>query len=470
MTHAVATSDPRATALACSVLDEGGAAVDAAVAAALLLFVVEPQSCGIGGDAFLIHAGPGSAPVALDGSGAMPVGLTQEALEADGFDTVPPAGARSVTVPGAVALFETALHRFGRRTLAECARPAIDTARGGFTVRPHLAEAVARAAEQLVGDALLGPIYVPGGRPVAEGEQLANPALAAGLEALAAEGAAALYDGALADDLVSTVQAAGGYLTAADLAGHRTEEVEAARTEFLGRVVLELPHPTQGPAVLHALDALDVDDSGPVDWAGALEAVRHGMRVAGFDPGAIKLSKPPEARGDTTYLAVIDDEGSTASLITSVFGAFGSHLGVPAIGGPIHNRATTLRMVGEAPRPGKPPHTTIPAMVLLDDAVEYALGVAGGLMQPQTQVQVLLRMLVEGLDPQAAIDAPRFKICFGGDTALEAGHPLLERFPGAGERAAGPEGFGACQVAGRHRGTLRAGADHRRGGAATVHG
>jgi gamma-glutamyltranspeptidase/glutathione hydrolase len=157
------------------------------------------------------------------------------------------------------------------------------------------------------------------------------------------------------------------------------------------------------------------------------------------------------------------------SLITSVFGDFGSHLGVPELGGPVHNRATTLRMLHRDPSPGKPPHTTIPALVTGDGGrPELCLGVAGGIMQPQTQVQLLVRVLCEDLGLQAAIDAPRFKVCFGGDLALEAGHPLSESHPGALHRDPGPEGFGGAQAVGWHHGVLAAGADARRGGVAAL--
>ncbi len=142
-----------------------------------------------------------------------------------------------------------------------------------------------------------------------------------------------------------------------------------------------------------------------------------------------------------------------------MFGDFGSHLGVPAIGGPIGNRATMLRALRQEPTPGaKPPHTTIPAAVTADDgALRYVLGVAGGFMQPQAQVQLLVRMLVEAMAPQEAIDAARFKVLFGGDVAAEPGHPLLVSMPESGERPPGPEGFGAAQVVGWHEGVLLAG-------------
>lgn len=470
-TAGVATSDPRATSAAADVLAAGGNAVDAAVAATFVLFVVEPQSCGVAGDAFVLFADASGPPVGYDGSGALPVGLTSERLRADGLDGVPPRGGRTATVPGAVDLLATALAGHGTMTLADAIAPAVALARDGFTVRPSLATAAGKAAAELAGDPVLGPLYVPGGAPVAEGAVVRNPALASCLEAIAADGPSVLYRGGLADAMVRAVQADGGYLDADDLAAHTTDVAALEQVRFLDRLVWEMPLPTQGPAVLHALAQLEASGAvgeGDTDWEAVLAATRHGMEAAGFDPAAMG-PRPSPAKGDTTYLAVIDHDGMSVSLITSVFGDFGSHLGVPELGGPMHNRATTLRMLHRQPTPGKPPHTTIPAMVTLQDgSPRLCLGVAGGIMQPQTQVQVLVRLLGERLGIQAAIDAPRFKLCFGGDLALEPGHPLIDRHPEAAKRDPGPEGFGNAQAVGRRPGHLDAGADARRGGTAVL--
>jgi gamma-glutamyltranspeptidase / glutathione hydrolase len=464
---AAATSDPRATKAAVDVLRDGGNAVDAAVAAAFVLYVVEPQSAGVGGDAFLIVVEPGRSPVALDGAGALPAGLTTEALAADGLDTVPVRGARTATTPGAVSLLETALGQFGTGSLAAAVEPAIALAEDGFEVRPSLANAAARAAVEIGADPVLGPLYVPGGVPVVVGDEVRNPALAGCLRTVATDGAVAIYGGPLGTELIGTVAADGGYLSLEDLAAHRTSEMALLSMPFADHVVWELGPPTQGPAVIEALSRLG--PAVPVDWITVLDAVRHGMKAAGFDPAAVG-ARPSPAKGDTTYIAVVDGDGRGASLITSVFGDFGSHLGVPAFGGPIGNRATMLRALQREPTPGaKPPHTTIPAAVTAaDGGLRYVLGVAGGFMQPQAQVQILLRMLAEGMAPQAAIDAPRFKILFGGEVAAEEGHPLLATMPEAGERPSGPEGYGGAQVVGWHEGHLAAGADPRRGGAAEV--
>ncbi|CAN5587421.1 gamma-glutamyltransferase family protein [soil metagenome] len=479
MTAAVATSDPRASQAAAEVIRSGGNAIDAAVTAAFVLYVVEPQSCGIGGDGFMfVHNQPGP-PIGLDGSGAVPAGLTREALAADGLDNVPARGAKTATPPGAVALLESALHQFGTIGLRDAIAPALQFAREGFSVRPTLAVAAARATADLASEPVLGPLYWPGGNAVVEGATVLNPALADALTLIAREGSSAILTGALAHAIVDAIEAGGGYLSRADLAAHGTVTVDPVRVDFAGHRMWQMPSPTQGPAVLAALRNLSSKGSskgasngnaeGDIDWDAAYHAVAAGMIEAGFDPSNVGTSTPSPAKGDTTYIAAVDHDGRGASLITSVFGDFGSHLGVKALGGPIHNRATTFRLVSRPISQGKPPHTTIPGLITrADGSLRFVLGVAGGVMQPQTQVQLTLRTLLENLDPQAAIDKPRFKICFGGDLALEAGHPLAALYPDALNKNPGPEGFGAAQMIGWHDGELCAGADARRGGHAIV--
>jgi len=475
VTAAVATSDPRATQAAAEVIGSGGNAVDAAVTAALVLYVVEPQSCGIGGDGFMfVHNEPGP-PIALDGSGAVPAGLTREALAADGLDNVPARGAKTATPPGAVALLESALQQFGTISLSDAIAPAERFAREGFAVRPTLAVAAARATAELANEPVLGPLYWPGGNAVAEGATVFNAALADALALIAVEGSAAILTGALGDAIVAAMEAGGGYLSRADLAAHRTLAIIPDYVDFVGHRMWQMPSPTQGPAVLVALRELSSNGisngtpDGEIDWDAAYHAVADGMIEAGFDPTNVGVSAPSPAKGDTTFIATVDHEGRGASLITSVFGDFGSHLGVQALGGPIHNRATTFRLAAKPIGPGKPPHTTIPGLITrADGTLRYVLGVAGGVMQPQTQVQLTLRTLLENRGPQAAIDMPRFKICFGGDLALEAGHPLAAQYPDALNKNPGPEGFGAAQMIGWHEGELQAGADARRGGHAVL--
>ena len=465
---AVATSDRRASDAGAAVLADGGNAVDAAVAAALVLYVVEPQSCGLGGDGFLIYVADGQSPQGLDGSGEFPLGLTTDALTAHGVEGMPPRGPRTVTVPSAVMLLGESLRRWGTCSLGDLVAPAVALAADGFEVGPSLAAMAHRSAPEIVHDAVLGPLFVPEGQSVREGAVVQNRALADALVALAAEGPDLMRSGALADAVVAQVQRDGGYLSHEDLRRHDTSLVQPEHVGFRGHDVWEMPAPTQGPAVVSALR--EIEAAGPVviDWRVAIDATRRGMADAGFDLARVGVPQSP-ARGDTTYIAVVDGDGRGASLITSVFGDFGAHYGVPAIGGSLGNRAAILRAFGGAPRPGaKPPHTTIPAAVTRDGELSYVLGVAGGFMQPQAQVQVLVHLLERGRTPQQAIDEPRWKIAIGGQLSLEAGHSLSAEMPEAAARPPGPEGYGACHVAGVVGDRVLAGADHRRHGAVSL--
>jgi gamma-glutamyltranspeptidase / glutathione hydrolase len=470
MGAAIATSDPRATAAGAELLAAGASAMDAAAAAALVLYVVEPQQCGPGGDGFLIHVAPGGDPVAVDGSGALPRGLTDEALAAAGLDTVPARGAASATVPGALRLLEYGLGVFGSRSLREVVGPAVRLAMDGFEVRPTLAAAAARAATEIAADPVLGPMYAPDGRAVAVGDVVRNPVLADCLSLVAERGTAVLHGGELGAAVAARVRAGGGFLSEQDLADHVSTEVQPVAASFRDSTVWELPAPTQGPAVLETLRRIEAEVDAVDDWRVVIAAMRDGMAAAGFDLARIGV-RPTAARGDTTYIAAIDSRGRGASLITSVFGDFGSHFGIAELGAPIGNRATMLRALGRPMAPGaKPPHTTIPAAVTRHGALRYVLGVAGGFMQPQAQVQILVHILERGLEPQRAIDEPRFRLGFGGVLSLEEGHPLCAEMPDEAARPPGPEGYGAAQVAGIVDGRVVAGADHRRNGAAAVVG
>ena len=300
MTAAAATSDPRATDAAAAVLRAGGNAVDAAVTAAFVLYVVEPQSCGIGGDGFMfVHRGSGR-PHALGGSGSVPHGLTSSALAADGLDNVPARGAKTVTPPGAVRLLEDALERYGTIPLATAIAPAHDLARQGFAVRGTLAVA-ARSAQtnspDVTNDPVLGPLYWPGGDAVVDGDIVVNHALADALELLAEHGSEAMRTGSLADAIATTVAEHGGYLTREDLAEHETEIITPASIDFAGHTVWQMPAPTQGPAVLAALR--DVDASDTIEWAEVVRVMRAAMVEAGFDPAAVTVGTPSPAKGDT---------------------------------------------------------------------------------------------------------------------------------------------------------------------------
>jgi gamma-glutamyltranspeptidase/glutathione hydrolase len=454
----IATSDPRASEAGADVLRSGGNAMDAAVTAAFTLLVLEPHACGLGGDAFVLLKRPGEPPTALDGSGAIPVALAEDAQREE-FEAIPKTGPRTFTVPGAAGLFEEALHQHGTIGLTDALAPAHQFARVGFVVRESLAASAAKMAELLAQDPLLAVLYLASGRPVREGEVIRNDRLADALEVLSRCGAADMYSGGLADAIAERSSMVGGYLDSSDLRSYRVEPMIPQSIRFRGFDVWELPPPTQGVAVLRALSVLE--EEGRFDPDAIIEAITEGMLLTGIDlrKGAGSVA----AGGDTTYIAAIDGEGLGVSLITSIFSEFGSGVGVEALGGPLQNRASGTRVVGR-PRAGKPPHTTIPAMVTRDGELSSVLGVVGGYMQPQGQIQVLVNLLAHGMGAQHAVDVPRLRVLAGGELAIEPHHELANRYPSAVGRDPGNGGFGGCQVVRKVGTTLSGGSDPRRGG------
>jgi gamma-glutamyltranspeptidase/glutathione hydrolase len=293
------------------------------------------------------------------------------------------------------------------------------------------------------------------------GERVVNPRLAEALELLAVEGARALYAGPLAEAVVERSHEVGGCLELDDLRAHTTLPMTPVSTSFQGTEVWELPRPTQGPGVLRTLDVLEA--GGRFDTDALIDAIVEGLRSVGID--LLTMAPTAPVKGDTTYIAAVDGDGLGVSLITSVFSEFGSVVGVDALGSPIQNRAAGTSMIGQLPRRGKPPHTTIPGLVTRDGELAFAVGVVGGYMQAQGQVQVLVNLLVHGMEPQAAIDAHRFRVLPAGLLAVEPDHELAARMPEAIGRDPGNGGFGGGQVVGYVDGQLRGGSDPRRNGA-----
>lgn len=455
----IATSDPRASRIGGEALAEGGNALDAAVTAAFALLVLEPHACGLGGDAFVLMKRPDRPPFAIDGSGAIPHALAT-AANAPGFSGVPRTGPSTLTVPGAVDLFEYVLARYGTFSLDRATAPARELAREGFAVRRTLAAAVERMKGFLAEDAVLSALYLPERKPVQEGQWIRNERLAEAIDLIARRGAREMYKGALALAIAERSRSLGGYLGVDDLSAHRSVPMQPLSTSFRGAEVWELPRPTQGVAVLTALERLEA--SSAFEGDALVEAIIAGMLASGVDLRPARSTAA--AGGDTTYVAVIDDHGLGVSLITSIFSEFGSTVGVEALGGALQNRANGVSALGELPRVGKPPHTTIPALVTQQGELAFTLGVVGGYMQAQGQVQVLVNLLVRGMSPQEAVDEPRFRVLAGGELAIEAGHELARRYPEAVGRDPGNGGFGGAQVVALESGERRGGTDPRRGG------
>jgi gamma-glutamyltranspeptidase / glutathione hydrolase len=463
----VATSQPLAAMAGLQMLIDGGNAADAAVTAAAMLNVVEPMSTGIGGDAFaLVYDSASGLVTALNGSGRAPAAFGLEEAQRLGLSSIPLSGPLPVTVPGTVSAWAALLARFGTRTLAHCLAPAIAAARDGFPVSERISAGWRRSAAKLAADPEAARIYLP---PPAPGALHRQPDLARTLQEIAGDGAEAFYLGPLAGRIAGHVQKLGGYLTAEDLAAHRTTWETPIRTRYRDVEVLEHPPNGQGLAALLALNILEGDELGASPffdaqrWHLMIEAMRLAMADAGhyvadpqwadiplaallskeyalrqrkrIEPGrALELATPGQAEHrDTVYLTAIDSQGTAVSFINSLYYGFGSGVVVPGTGICLQNRGACFRLEPghrNALAGGKRPyHTIIPAMALRDGKLWLSFGVMGGFMQPQGHLQVAINMVDYGLDPQAALDAPRFRVNERGgpEVAIESGVPLRTR-------------------------------------------
>ncbi len=471
---AVATSHPLATGEGLRVLQEGGTAVDAAVTAAAVLAVVEPHMTGLGGDAFaLLWSGHENELVGLDGHGRSGELMTRERLEARGAASVPEEGAEPVTVPGGVRAWADLLERYGTIPFSRALAPAARLARDGFPLSPVVASEWAERTELLRGDSEARRIYLDAdGGPLEAGTWITNPDLADALERLRSRGPDELYRGELAQRIVEVVADRGGFLTLDDMAAHRSRWVSPISAPFRGFRVWQLPPPGQGVAVLQMLRILEtfpLDEMG----VGTPEYLHHlieakklayadleryvgdptfmGVTVEdllaegyvahrrnALDPKA--AAEAPAAgslpdRGDTVYLAAADESGNMVSFIHSIFHPFGSGLVVPGAGFHLQNRGAAFTMepgTANTVAPGKEPfHTIIPGFVTREEGSGsggrepwLAFGVMGGPMQPQGQVQLLLNLVLGGMDLQEAVEAPRFRHDHGREVTIEP--PLVQ--------------------------------------------
>lgn len=411
--HMVAASQGPAVQAGLAMLGRGGNAADAAVAAAAALCVCEPMSTGIGGDAFAIVHRDGRAE-GLDAAG--PAASSAAELP------VPEAGPASVTVPGAVAGWDAMLRRHGRLGLDACLAPAIDLAERGFAVAPRCAWGWKTAPRLPDG-------YTP---PPARGALVALPALGASLRAIAERGPDALYRG----DVAAAISAA-TTLSEDDLAAFAPAWVEPLRVRYRDVEVLELPPPTQGVVALEGLGILEqlAERPGGVQRLDAvrlaledgLARVRDGADVSGLlDPEHLRARARTRARhdvvepaGGTVYLCAVDGDGMAVSFIQSLYEPFGSGVVAGDTGIVLQNRGACFNVEGRV-RPGRRPyHTIIPGLLERDGRLLGPFGIMGGFIQAQAHVQFVSSIVDDGLDPQAALDRPRFRV--------EADHVLVER-------------------------------------------
>jgi gamma-glutamyltranspeptidase/glutathione hydrolase len=447
----VATSQHLASQAGLALLKRGGNAVDAALAAASVLTVVEPMSCNVGGDLFAL-VWDGHGLYGLNGSGRAPAGLTPEEVRRRGFEAIPDQGWLSVSVPGVPAAWSDLHQRFGRLPFAALFESAIEYAENGYPVSPtvfwHWRWGLEVVHAELQGEeySAFGPLFAPGGRIPQIGEIWRNPDLAYTFRRIAASAGQDFYTGELAEKIANFSARTGGVLTLADLAAHRSTWVEPISTNYRGYDVWELPPNGQGLAALIALNILEGFDLAqyPRESVESYHLQIEAMKLAFVealryiaDPERVNvpvrelLSKEFAARrraliseqallpepsekltGDTVYLCAADADGMMVSLIQSNADVFGSHVAVPGTGLVLQNRASAFSLDPAHPNclePGKRPfHTIIPGFLTHNGQAIGPFGVMGGHMQPQGHLQMIVNTLDYGLDPQASLDAPRW--------------------------------------------------------------
>jgi gamma-glutamyltranspeptidase/glutathione hydrolase len=447
----VAAAHPVAVQVGLDVLKRGGSAVDAAIAVNAALALMEPVSCGLGGDLFSMVWDPATAKLyGLNGSGRAPAALTPAKVKALADGTIPPYSPFAWTVPGCVdAWFE--LHaRFGHVPMKDLLAPAIAYAQEGVPVPQVIAGSWARSVGRFRDLPGFADVFLPGGRAPAEGEPFANPALAHTLTLIAAGGRDAYYRGEIAAKIVAYSQKVGGFFAREDFARHASTWQEPISTTYRGMTVWELPPNGQGLAALELLNVLEHFDlkgmgrDDPDFWHVMVEAKKLAFAdraryyadpafspapvAALLDKGyaaqqakridmkraarAVEPGNPALAHGDTTFLVTADERGMMVALIQSNYTGFGSGYVIPELGFGLHDRGALFSLKAGHPNvlaPGKRPfHTIIPAFMGRDGVPTTAFGVMGGDMQPQGHAQIVVNLVDFGMNLQEAGDAPRF--------------------------------------------------------------
>jgi gamma-glutamyltranspeptidase/glutathione hydrolase len=506
--NVVATSQPLAAQAGVAMLTRGGNAVDAAIAAAITLTVVEPVSNGIGSDLFAI-VWDGKGLMGLNASGRAPAAASA-ARYADRKE-MPQRGWEPVTIPGAVSGWAALSKRYGKLPFADLFEPAIRYARDGWMVSPTIAAQWQRAAGVIPHEFGYAEHFLPHGRAPHAGETFACPPMARTLEAIASTHGEAFYRGALAAAMAADAKRHGALHSAEDFARHAADWVETLAFDYRGTTVHQIPPNGQGIATLIALGILQSFDlaAEPPDSLAAQHRAIEAMKLAFADayryvadrdhmrvaPEALldraylasraKLIDPRRAQdfgpgtppaGGTVYLAAGDAQGTMISLIQSNYMGFGSGVVVPGTGISLQNRGAGFTLEpGHANvfEGGKRPfHTIIPGFLTRGGAPLAAFGVMGGPIQPQGHVQTLIRMLDRGMNPQAALDAPRWRWNRDGTLDLE---PSMDAGVRAGLAALGHRvvstsdsyfDFGAGQFVVSMNGGYLAASDPRRDGQA----
>lgn len=502
----VATGHGLASEAALEVLRGGGNAVDAAAAAALVLSVVAPYACTLGGDLYaLIHDPKSGATIGLNGTGQSPLGATSERFAAG----MPANGVLSATVPGLLRGVADLLARFGTRDLAALMRPAIRLADEGFPVHRQLAANTEERATLLAKDKGAAAIFLPGGKPLAEGARFVQPELAQVLRTVADDGVNSFYRGSVAARLVASSAALGGIFAAEDFAAHTSLWQAPIAAPFYGHDVLTMPPNSYGATLLFQLLELEAGNIGTIDlnsvdfilrgYEARRSAYRLGARLIA-DPRLVEgelrhllgtaVAKRPSAAASgnpmpreardrcTTCATVIDRDGMAVSLIESISAPYGAGVVLEGTGILLNNRtagfssdAASINCI--APRK-RPANTLAPCLVMKEGQLVMSVGTPGTVGQTCTLAQFLARVLACGQDPAAAAAAPRWSVDFQGklvvedemDEALRAA--IIARNPETRVMRTGWISFGSIKLAMAAGDTLTGIADQRR--AATAMG
>lgn len=511
--NVVATSQPLAAQAGLAMLAKGGTAADAAVAAAMVMTVVEPTGCGVGSDAFALYW-DGSSLHGLDASGRAPAAWTPERFA--GRQDMPQRGWDAVSVPGVVSGWIALHERHGRLPLEIVAEPALRYARDGFAVSPVIAVLWANGARQLGDQPGFAEHFMPDGAAPKAGQIVRRPDLADTLQDIVATRGASFYRGRLGEKMAAHAALHGGGLTLADLDAHRADWVKPISVGFRKAAVQEIPPAGQGIAALMALGLLEnfdleshgVDsvetthlmieaiklaladaeqhigdvDAMTVSAADLLSPAYLAERRRLIDPALAGLPAYGAPRpGGTIYLCAADAEGRMASFIQSNYMGFGSGVVVPGTGISLQNRGAGFSLKAGHPNqvgPGKRPfHTIIPGFATTRDGAHplMSFGVMGGPMQAQGHLQMAVRVLAYGQNPQAAADAPRWRVAGGRKVVVEAnfdpdlaqgladlGHEVVRETPDA------VFGFGGAQMIVCGEDGYIAGSDPRKDGQAVA--
>ncbi|UJF17903.1 gamma-glutamyltransferase family protein [Vibrio sp. SS-MA-C1-2] len=460
----VATSQPLAAQIGADILKNGGNAIDAAIATAAALTVVEPTGCGIGGDAFAI-VWVKDKLYGLNGSSFAPEALTPELMTEQGHDKMPLYGWTPVTVPGIPASWAALSERFGKLPFADLMEPAAKLADDGFPVSPTISflwEKAENTFSSALNDELKQAwleMFTIEGKTPAPGELFRSPGHASTLREIGATKASSFYHGELADKIDAFSQQTGGLIRKSDLERYEVEWVTPISINYKGYDVWEIPPNGQGMVALMALNMLKNDTFSSRDDLDTIHKQCEAMKLAYVDGQAYitqsdkmsvsvegllsdeyaqtrrnligskaiepSVGKPPA--GGTVYLAVADNEGNMVSFIQSNYHGFGSGVVVPGTGIALQNRGENFSLDPNHDnylQPNKKTyHTIIPGFITKGKEPVGPFGVMGGFMQPQGHMQVVMNMVDFGLNPQSALDAPRWQWMGGMNIGLEQAMP-----------------------------------------------